>query len=235
LASCAAYSSFPANWEPWALTVATAANGNTYLYATDENSLYGGVQQCLLASNGSTSSCSQTASGIAISGGHVHLGALRGSYVVEVCNYNSDASISGCSSTGSGFSNPSFITINDGYVYVVNESADTVGVCTVGTNGALTSCPTSPLPAGTYDAKSVVFNGSQAYVDDKEATASAPRRDWRSTQSLACAHETRRSRPPLEAPEGLTEGQMPGKWGASQAPRGEDYVRGHRPDSAQLG
>jgi hypothetical protein len=50
--------------------------------------------QCLLASNGSTSSCSQTASGIAISGGHVHLGALRGSYVVEVCNYNSDASIS---------------------------------------------------------------------------------------------------------------------------------------------
>jgi hypothetical protein len=51
-------------------------------------------------------------------------------------------------------------------VYVVNESASTVSVCTVGTNGAPTSCPTSPLPAGTYDANSVVFNGSQACVDD---------------------------------------------------------------------
>ena len=172
LASCTVYSSFPANWQPWALTVATAANGNTYLYATDENSLYGSVQQCLLASDGSISSCTQTASGIvfasgiAISGGYVYLGTLSGTYVVDECNYNSDGSISGCALTGSGFSNPSFITINDGYVYVVNESANTVSVCTVGTNGSLTSCPTSPLPAGTYDANSVVFNGSQAYVDD---------------------------------------------------------------------
>src|SRR6185437_13686217 len=64
------------------------------------------------------------------------------------------------------FTNPSFITINRGYVYVVNEGANTVSVCTVGANGTLSSCPTSALPAGTYDANSVAFNGSQAYVDD---------------------------------------------------------------------
>jgi hypothetical protein len=173
LASCTAYSGFSANWQPWALTVATAGNGNTYLYATDENSLYGNVQQCLLAADGSISSCAQTASGIvfasgiAISGSYAYLGALSGStYVVEVCNYNSDGSISGCASTGSGFNHPSFLTIDNGYVYVVNEAANTVSVCTVGANGALSSCPTSALPAGTYDANSVVFNGSQAYVDD---------------------------------------------------------------------
>lgn len=172
-ASCTAYSSFPANWTPWALAVATAGNGNTYLYATDANSLYGSVQQCLLADDGSISSCAQTASGIvygtgiAISGNYAYLGILSGNnYIVEVCNYNSDGSLSGCASTGSGFTNPSFITINSGYVYVVNEGANTVSVCTPGANGALTSCATSSLPAGTYDANSVVFNGSQAYVDD---------------------------------------------------------------------
>lgn len=173
LSSCTAYSSFPANWQPWALAVATAGNGTSYLYATDANSLYGSVQQCQLAADGSIAGCAQTASGIvygtgiAIGGGYAYIGTFNGStFIVDACNYNSDGSISGCAVTGSGFDDPSFITINSGYVYVVNEGAGTVSVCTVGANGALSSCPTSALPGGTYDANSVAFHGSQAYVDD---------------------------------------------------------------------
>jgi hypothetical protein len=147
LANCSAYSSFPTNWTPWALTVVTAGNGNTYLYATDVNTLYGSVQQCSLAADGSISGC-----------------------VPDVCAYNSDGSISGCTATGSGFNNPSFITINNSYVYVVDEGAAEgaaeVSVCTAGGGGALTSCATSTLPGGTYNANSVAFYDGQAYVDD---------------------------------------------------------------------
>ncbi len=172
LANCSAYSSFPTNWTPWALTVVTAGNGNTYLYATDVNTLYGNVQQCSLAADGSISGCVQTASGIvygsgiAISGNYAYIGTQSGSYVVDVCAYNNDGSISGCTATGSGFNNPSFITINNSYVYVVDEGAAQVSVCTAGGGGALTSCATSSLPGGTYDPNSVAFYGSQAYVDD---------------------------------------------------------------------
>jgi hypothetical protein len=172
LSNCSAYSNFPANWQPWALTVATATNGNTYLYATDENSLYGSVQQCLLAFDGSISSCSQTASGVvwsdglAIGGGHAYIAALSGSYVVDVCNYNSDGTISGCTSTGGGFNFPTGVAIDNGYVYVVNQHGNNVSVCTVGTNGVLSSCSASALPGGTYDPNWAVFLGSQAYVDD---------------------------------------------------------------------
>lgn len=173
LASCSAYANFPANWQPWALTVATAGNGNTYLYATDENSLYGSVQQCLLGSDGSISSCAQTASGIvwgdglAIGGGHAYIAALIGSYVVEVCDYNSDGTISGCASTGSGFDFPTGVAINGSYVYVVNEQANNVSVCAIGASGVLSACSTSALPGGTYDPNWVVFSGTtQAYIDD---------------------------------------------------------------------
>lgn len=170
LANCSAYANFPANWQPWGLAVATAANGSTYVYATDANSLYGSVQQCQLASDGSISGCVQTASsivfgtGIAIGGGFAYVATLGN--VVDVCTYNTDGSIGSCASTGSGFDDPSFITINSNFVYIVNEAAGTVSVCAPGTNGALSACSVSALPAGTYDANSVAFYGSQAYVDD---------------------------------------------------------------------
>lgn len=173
LSGCAAYSNLPANWSPWALTVATAGNGTTYLYATDSNALYGSVQQCSLASDGSISGCAQTAigtvygTGIAIGAGYAYIGTFNGSsFIVDVCNYNNDGSISNCTITGSGFSTPSFITINNGFVYVVDEGSEKVSVCTVGTNGSLASCPASALPGGAYHPNSVVFYASQAYVDD---------------------------------------------------------------------
>jgi adhesin/invasin len=172
LSSCSAYSSFPANWQPWSLTVNTASNGNTYLYASDENSLYGKVEQCTLAVDGSISSCTPTASGvvwadgIAFGAGYAYISALNGSYVVDVCNYNSDGTISGCTSTGGGFNFPAGVAINGGYVYVTNQHGNNVSECTIGANGVLSSCSTSALP-GAYDPNWIVFSGSQAYVDDQ--------------------------------------------------------------------
>ncbi len=150
---------------PWALAI-----NNGYLYITSDSTV-GTTMYCQIGSDGSLSNCANTANGtnlvngIAIGGGYAYLTALNSvtGYVLDQCVVNSDGSLSGCTATGSGFSDPQFITLAGGYAYVGNQTNSTVGVCTIGAGGALTSCANSAVGS---EPNGVAINGTNAYVSD---------------------------------------------------------------------
>jgi hypothetical protein len=144
---------------PWQLAVS-----GSMLYATNATGT-GGVTSCLIAVDGTLSGCTQSSgtgtAGIAVGQSYAYVGV--GPTAVDMCAVSGSGSLTGCVGTGSGFSALNGITLAGSYVYVANQGNGTVSVCSVNTDGTLSSCAASPVGVEPSD---VVIQGSQAYVND---------------------------------------------------------------------
>jgi hypothetical protein len=148
---------------PFAMTI----SGN-FLYVANAQPPHT-ITYCTIESSGSLTSCAETttlesAEGIAFADGYVYISQPH-SNAVNVCQQNSDGSLSNCATTGSGFAAPQDLVISGGYAYVTNTDADNVSTCVVSAvDGTLSSCTTSPVigqPMG------IALRGSQAYVSTR--------------------------------------------------------------------
>jgi hypothetical protein len=151
---------------PWQLAV----SGNT-LYATNAYAS-GGVTTCTIGTGGMLSNCTQSAggtgtAGVAASSSYAYVGVSvsAGVTAVDSCVIGVLGALSGCQITGSGFSGLDGISLSNGYAYIANQNGGTVSVCSANSDGSLSPCAISTIPAGIVPT-SVIVNGSQAYIDD---------------------------------------------------------------------
>jgi len=110
----------------------------------------GALYYCLLNTDGSLSTCTQTGYGLSAPTGIVFNGSSfayvtdYGSNAVYLCSVGLDGSLSACSSTGSNFQNPLQSAINGNTLYATNaNSTGGVTTCSIGANGILSLCAQS--------------------------------------------------------------------------------------------
>ena len=130
----------PASFAPF--TYVTNFNGET-VSKCQLDAITGALSYCVYTGDRSFF----TPYGIVLGGGYAYV-ANRLNDTVSKCSVDQqNGALNGCQSTGSGFHLPSAITINNGYVYVVNYGSvpheippASVSKCVIGSSGALTNC-----------------------------------------------------------------------------------------------
>jgi hypothetical protein len=153
--------------------VQLAVTGNTLFTANSD----GSVTTCAISSDASLSSCALASgnpvSSIAVSANYAYVGVCISSCTgaplvpvtgIDVCAIGTTGILSGtCVVTGSGFSDPTGITLTNAFAYIADYGNGSVNVCAINPDGSLSACTPSYVGSGP---SGVAINGGKAYVAD---------------------------------------------------------------------